>query len=876
MDMSCTKLVNLGLIFYSCATLAASPGDSGTRYTFSFKNVTLRVALDTLIAKGMPVLFGDSDIEGKLTTADCQNCTESEALDSVLRLTGLAWRRVGDEFLITPQRTKEVRKGSSLSGTVEDSLSHEILSGASIYLQSDTVAPDGHLNRWGCSTNRYGFFSFPDVPAGDYTLRVHSLGYKPRAVRITVFSDVPVVPMKIRCLQGEIEMPEIVVERDRGLQAIPTPEVVHVTPATLEKLPALGGESDVLRGLQLLPGVKSISEISSGLFIRGATSDQNLYLLDGATVYNPTHLGGFLSTFNPDALRDVQISKGMFAPENGGRIGGVVDMMMRDGSQDHISGSAGLSLLDARLTVEGPITDGTTFMFSGRRVYLDIVLGAILSNVGGKQDYYFFDVSGKINSRLSASDRLFASVYSGRDTYTQTDQIQLLGPPQERSIIWGNTIGNIRYTHVFSPVVFTTVSAIYTSYRFNTEETGGYLVTEPDFLSRTGIDDLQFRIAMEYYATQKTTISAGAEVVHHQIRADVGTGLNLSTDPLFSRKEVRPVEASVWLSDKWRPVDGLSIDAGLRLTRFASTYGTFTRLEPRTIWQWEVSEDLGLHGALSMSNQFLHSFLDQGLLSFLPTNVMYPATNRVQPTRSLHVSTGADTKLFDGSYSLTTDIYWRNMEDIHQFRQGADFSSGTNLEDQVLDGSGKSYGLEVLLRKTIGDFSGWIGYSLSWTKLHFTQLNGGVPFYPRWDRLHEIGATFSYALGEHWELGATWTFATGQPYTLPTGVYYFNDRAFGFQSPWALATTLPSLDYANIDGTRLPVFHKLDLVFIHKFHWFGLPFQLSLNLYNAYSRKNPFAWEVRNSPDPPNPWAIRITQYTAFPIIPSVGLSAKF
>jgi len=865
--MSCIRATIVILVI--CLS-GASYADAGARYSFSFRNSSLHEALDTLIARGIPILYSDGDIRGRVTTAHCEECGEEEAVDAIVRPTGLTWRKVGGQYLISQYPPGSRSGRGTVSGTVEDSLSHEIVSGASIYLLADTGANDRGPSRWGCSTNRYGFFSFPDVPPGAYTLSVHPLGYKLKTAHIAVLPDVPTAPVVIRCLQAEIEMAEIVVERDRSVEAMAAPEVVHVTPATLEKLPALGGESDVLRGLQLLPGVKSISEISSGLFIRGTTSDENLYLLDGATVYNPTHLGGFLSTFNPDALRDVQVSKGMFAPENGGRIGGVVDMMMRDGSQDHVTGSAGLSLLDARLTVEGPLADGTTFMLAGRRVYLDLVLGTIFNNAGGKQDYYFFDVTGKINSRLSPNDRLFASVYSGRDIYTQGDY------EKQESVVWGNTIGNLRYVHVFSPAVFTTFSAIYTSYKFETEQNTNAAYTEPSWLSQTGIDDLQFRASMEFYATRTMTISAGAELVHHRIRAEIGKGIEYSAFPLVSRPEANPVEGSFWVSDNWRPRDELSVEAGMRVARFSSTNGSFTRIEPRATTQWMINEDVGLHGALSLSNQFLHSFIDQGLLSFLPTNVMYPATGRVQPSRSFHISAGADTRLFDNSYSLTTDVYWRNMEDIHQFRQGADFSPGTNLEDQILIGSGKSYGFEVLLRRTVGGFSGWIGYSLSWTRLQFDQLNGGIPFYPRWDRRHEIGATFSYALGEHWEFGATWTFATGQPYTLPTGVFYFNDRQFGFQSPYAFPTTAPSLDYASIDGTRLPVFHKLDLVFIHKYHWFGLPFQLSLSLYNAYSRKNPFAWEVKNSHDLSTNWAILITQYTAFPIIPSVGLSVKF
>jgi hypothetical protein len=381
---------------------------------------------------------------------------------------------------------------------------------------------------------------------------------------------------------------------------------------------------------------------------------------------------------------------------------------------------------------------------------------------------------------------------------------------------------------------------------------------------------------MEYYATQRTTIIAGAEIVRHQIRAALEKGVDYPGDPLFSRPAVNPLEVSVWISDNWRPNDDLNFDFGGRVARFTSSYGSFTRVEPRATARWLTSNDVQLQGAFSIANQFLLSFIDQGLLSFLPTNIMYPATNQVRPSQSLHMSIGTDTRILDDNYSVTTDVFWRTMDNIHQFRQGADFSAGTNLEDQIITGTGKSYGLEVLLRKVAGDFSGWIGYSLSWTRLQFDQLNGGLSFYPRWDRRHEIGAALSYTLGDHWEFGATWTFATGQPYTLPTGVYYFNDKQFGFQDILASATTTPSLDYANIDGTRLPVFHKLDLVFIHKFHWFDLPFQLYLNLYNAYSRKNPFAWEVRNGPDLSSHWAIIITQYTAFPIIPSVGLSVKF
>jgi hypothetical protein len=878
--MWCIRSSAFRALLLSTAFSGTLADAGGKRIAFTFHDSTLRAALDSLIMRhNVPVLYMDSEVEGKHVSARCEECSEEEALEAILKSTALYWRWTGAQFVISKRKPVNSESKRTVSGIVVDSLSNEYVSGASVYLSNESGVSDESFGKRGCTTNRYGFFSLPDIPSGVYTLTVRTLGYRTARTCVSIADDEQPELQKIRCVPTVIEMQEVLVEAIRSLPAIATPGVVRIDPVTLAQLPALGGESDVLRGLQLLPGVKSISEISSGLYIRGTTSDQNLYLLDGATIYNPTHLGGFLSTFNPDALRDVSIAKGMFSPEYGGRIGGVVDMMMREGTQERISGSGGISLLDARLTVEGPIVEGTTFMVEGRRAYFDFFIPFLHINNGEyTQRYYFYDVAAKVNSRLSESDHLFGSVYIGRDVYSA------LGPSSQVlarvnrgvDIWWGNSTGNLRWTHVFSPNLFATCSAVYSSYKFVAEETSPEELNAPvRWASASGIRDIVLRAQLEYYAGSRSTITAGAEIVQQKIQSDVGTSVSAGINPVFGLPAVTTHQASVWGAENWQAGDDLSITLGARFSRFASSRGTFTRVEPRVSAALKVAEDFTLHAAVSQSSQFLQSFVDRGLVAYLPTNIMYPPTDRVQPSGSFHVSVGTDMKLCDGSYTLSSGLYWRTMQNIHEFKEDATFSAGSNLEGQILAGKGKSYGFELLLRRQEGSFSGWLGYSLSWTTNHFDQINGGEPFSPRWDRRHEIGAAFSYSLGEHWEFGATWTFGTGQPHTLPTGVYSYSE--IGVQAEKSTpASSSSNLDYATRDGSRLPAFHKLDLVFIHKYHWFGLPFQLSLNLYNAYNRMNPFAWEVRDEPDPNSRWSIGITQHTLFPIIPSVGLSVKF
>ncbi|HTY58439.1 MAG TPA: TonB-dependent receptor plug domain-containing protein, partial [Bacteroidota bacterium] len=398
-------------------------------------------------------------------------------------------------------------------------------------------------------------------------------------------------------------MDEILVERDRAFPGVSIPGVILIDPGRLSDLPALGGETDLLRGLQLLPGVKSISELSSGLYIRGTTSDQNLYTLDGATIYNPTHLWGFISTINPDALRDTRLSKGMFSPENGGRIGGVVDMMEREGTQERIRGSAGLSFLDARLSLEGPISEGTTFMVAARRAYFDLILPLVVSRDDPAQRYYFYDVTAKVNTRLSESDHLFASGYLGRDVYTSTSPST---SSETTDIWWGNSTANLRWTHIHSPSLFTVLSAVYSTYNFSSEQNDRYLQIAPLGLSsHSGIQDITVKTLIEYYVGSRTTIRAGVDLVRHQIRSDVGENVAQNPGAIFDRPVITPLCVSLWVSDRWNADDVLAFDIGARLSRFSSSVGSFTRFEPRVSAEMTVAENLLIHGVVSESSQFL-------------------------------------------------------------------------------------------------------------------------------------------------------------------------------------------------------------------------------------------------------------------------------
>lgn len=782
----------------------------------------------------------------------------------------------------------------TISGTVTEANSGEAITGATVALFRESDSGSAKPVRGGIS-NRFGFYSIPKVAPGRYRLVARSIGSQQRAQSILIpESGVPTLvetepadttaadttatecrmsfsadsssPRLNICLQPKGFMGREVVVTDRRYDA--TISTIAIDPLLSQKLPSLGGEPDIMRTLQLLPGIKAGSEISSGLHIRGGSPDQNLILLDGVTVYNPSHIGGFLSTFNSDAIRDVKVMKGVFPAEYGGRLSGVVDMTMREGTQEKFSGTAGISLLNSRLTVEGPISDDITFMVSGRRMYMDLAM-QLAGRPEDVPDYYFYDLNGKLNWRLSESDHLFVSGYFGRDDFKTdprgTDQMLLN---------WGNATGNIRWSHIISPTMFTNFSAIFTNYDcsttlmdlFNGSASSG-------FRTSSQIRDLTLRGEAQIFAGEDHIIKTGFEATEHQFKAnatDVVTELEKIANPA-SLSGVGGVEGGFFLQDEWQITPRLQANIGTRASYFS--YGDYLRIEPRVSLAYSISDNVTARGGYSAHNQYLHMITRNDVA--LPTDIWFPATSIIKPATSQQIAAGVETRLFNNEVLLSVEGYYKTMDNLLEFKDTASFSLVTPLESSFAVGSGKAYGVEFFLNKQVGSFTGWIGYTLSWTDRTFADLNRGKTFFPRFDRRHDISVVATYELSDSWEVGATWVYATGQATTVPQGQFIYGTREEDSYAPES------RYDFSERNGYRLPAFHKLDLNFSHKYQWFNLPFTLSLNVYNAYNRQNVFSQavdkeSVKNEITGESYEKHTLKRVTLFPTLLTVGLSCKF
>lgn len=786
----------------------------------------------------------------------------------------------------------------SLSGVLSEKISGENVIGATVTLKPDTSLANNPLKGMktrGAISNKFGFYSITNLAEGAYTLAVRSIGYQEYSKSILLKAN---QKLDIQLDIQNVRTQEVVVQAEKEKNLGPQVGTVTINTDFIKQLPALGGESDIFRALQLLPGVKSASELSSGLYVRGSSPDENLTLLDGVIVYNPSHLGGFLSTFNSDAVRDVKLIKGAFPAEYGGRLASVLDITMKEGSKEKIKGEGGISMINSRLSLEGPISDNMTFMIAGRRFYLDLMAKLALLLAGTDETetfptYYFYDLNTKLNYKISPDDRLYFSGYFGRDVL---DIAPNANQSQEQTTVdvnWGNTSLNARWAHVVSPELFTNFSFIFSDYSFYTllQDKLGDSITSA-FNAGSGIRDYTLRAEGQYIPNEEHIIKSGLEFTHHRFRADATAEIKE-----LSRFDLEPTlinsfDASYYLQDEWAISSLLKANIGGRAYYFQS--GGYFTFEPRLSLAFMLNENTSLKAAYSHGNQYLH-LVSRDILQ-LPTDLWFPSTDVVKPSTSQQAVLGIETNLFDNNFTFSCETYYKQMQNLLEYKDTAQISLLIPLAESFTTGTGTAYGLELFAQKKVGDITGWIGYTLAWTKRLFPELNNGNEFYPRYDRRHDISVVATYKPNDTWELGASWVYGTGQAYTTATG-YYYNDFSDPFYDNFRRGNNGGnggggggrggnstnnniSKSYSERNGYRIPDFHKLDLNATYSYSWFGLPFKLSMNIYNAYNRKNVFSQRIRDGyydrttgqfVDQPI-----LEQTTLFPIIPTFGLSFKF
>ena len=754
----------------------------------------------------------------------------------------------------------------TLSGIIRESGSGETLPGVSIYCDSLRI---------GVQSNAYGFYSLT-LPEGKHRIKISALGFSAIDSVITFNQNLRV---DFNVGQG-IALKEVVVnaEAKKRISEESQMSVINIPVQQIKDIPALMGEKDVLKVIQLMPGVQKGSEGSSGIYVRGGGPDQNLIILDDANVYNAYHLFGFFSLFNGDALKSVELVKGGFPASYGGRLSSVINMQMKEGNQEEFHGEAGIGLISSRLVLEGPLKKKkSSFLISARRTYVDALIYPFLppEQKGG---YFFYDLNAKLNYTLTDKDRLYLSGYFGKDKFyfnSNNDGFKLKG-----NLNWGNATGTLRWNHIYSGKLFSNTSAIFTNYQLGIGSREEFDSTYFDLQFVSAIRDYTIKHDFDFYPNSKHHIRFGGLAIFHRFKPSAV--VVKSSDALsagISVNSIYTMESGLYVEDDWKISGRLKANIGLRVSHYVANKTSFTNPEPRVSARYSITEKSAVKASYALMNQYLHLLSSTGVS--LPTDLWVPATRNLRPMQSQQWALGWAQELPKG-INLTIEGYYKNMRDISFYKEGASFllidnpegAQGINWEKNITQGKGWSYGSEFLLQKEKGKWSGWIGYTLSWTYVQFDSINFGKKFFPRYDRRHDISIVNIYKFNDRIKLSCTWVYGTGNAITLPVAQYdaaphnpaqidnYSQYNFIGFRN-----------DYGEKNSFRMAPYHRLDvgIQFTKVKERYTRTFELSF--YNAYNRWNPFFYYIEKGVTATQN---KLMQVTLFPILPSVSWSWKF
>jgi hypothetical protein len=760
----------------------------------------------------------------------------------------------------------------TISGTVEDGKTGEKLIGASIY--------NGRTLQ-GTVTNVYGFYSIT-LPADSVQLVIKYLGYTPQIINMKLEKSETI---NIRLSPStELETVEIVARQDK-IEEQSQMSTIEIPVAQIKNIPALLGEVDVLKALQLLPGVQSGGEGSSGFYVRGGGPDQNLILLDGAPVYNASHLFGFFSVFNADAIKNVELVKGGFPARYGGRLSSVLEINMKEGNMKEYHGEGGIGLIASRLTVEGPIKkDTASFIISARRTYIDILTRPFIKMASEGRSYggyYFYDLNAKINWKISPKDHLYLSSYMGNDKFYVHDKYESTNngtrykQTMEFDLGWGNITSALRWNHIINDKMFCNTSLTYSQFRFrirvlqeDTYEDATGSTTEKFTLKYlSGINDWSAKADFDYLPGPNHYIKFGGGNIFHTFNTgalhydagDIDT--TLGVDNIFAN------ESALYIEDDMKLGKKLKINAGIHLAGFFVNGKFYPSIEPRFSGRYLLPKNWALKASYARMTQFIHLLSNSGI--GLPTDLWVPATDIVAPEKSQQVAAGAAKTLFNDEYEFSIEGYYKVMDDIIDYVDGANFiEPNKDWQKKVESGTGWSYGAELFLQRKEGRFTGWVGYTLSWTNRQFDNINNGKVYPYKYDRRHDFEIVGTYKVNDHIDVSATWVYGTGNAISLPQAEYLAVSDNFG---------NLGTVQYyGEKNSFRMAPYHRFDIGanFRKEKESFGRKWERTWNIsvYNLYSRKNPYF--IYFGYDNQGNKAAR--QVSLFPIIPSISYNFKF
>lgn len=749
----------------------------------------------------------------------------------------------------------------SISGYVKDASSGEVLIGATLQVKSNYRA---------VRTNTYGFFSLELEQAND-SLFISYVGYQPLAVEVNADQQKR-YSFELTPLGNTIE--EVVVSGKKQNKNVTSPQMgaFNFTIEEIKNVPVIFGERDILKTIQTLPGVGKGGEGSSSFYVRGGGGDQNLILLDEATVYNASHLLGFFSTFNSDAIKDVELFKGGIPAQYGGRISSVMDIHMIDGNNKKFSGEGGLGLIASRLKLEGPLQrEKSSFMLSGRRTYADMFLKASKDETVKKSKLYFYDLNAKLNYRLNDKNTFYASGYFGKDD---------LGYGDLFSFDWGNATATLRWNHIFSEKLFSNTSFIYSDFTYNVDVNND----ESEFVINSKIENLNLKQDFSYYANSRNTLKFGFNALKQKISpASLRATETSAVNSLIIQKR-HGIELAAYITHEWNPIYWLSMLYGLRATDFmvmgpgtfysfdeegeaisSRSYSSevikhYLRLEPRLSTSFILNDRQSIKASFNRIVQNLHQLTNT--TASLPTDQYVLSSLNIKPQYADQVAVGYFQNFANNKYEFSVEGYYKYMGNQIDFRNGADLQANEFLEGELLFGQGEAYGLELFLRKTKGRLNGWVSYTLGKSQRQFDQINEGRWFNARQDRTHDVSVVGLFKLTEKWNLGANFVYYTGNAITFPSGKYTVDEKTMYY--------------YTERNGYRMPDYHRLDLSATYEPQIKDKRFKSSwsFGLYNVYNRKNAYIIDFRENENNPN--ITEAYKIALFGIIPSVTWNFKF
>ncbi len=746
----------------------------------------------------------------------------------------------------------------SLHGIIKSKKTGETIIGASISVVGTSI---------GASSNEYGFYSL-SLPAGPNSILVSAVGMKPAEMKISLAKH---EELNVELEEASRELDSVTVSSSASGRSLTNPQmgIEKINIAAIKNVPVLFGEKDVFKTMQLLPGVKSVGDGNSGFYVRGGAADQNLVLLDEAPVYNASHLLGFFSTFNSDAIKNVTLYKGDMPPKYGGKLSSVVDIKMNDGNNQDFSMSGGIGLIASRINVEGPIQrDKSSFLVSARRTYVDVFLQLFGDSTIKKTKLYFYDLNTKINFILGEKDKLYLSGYFGRDVLSQDE---LTG------INWGNATATLRWNHIFSNKLFSNTSLIFSNYNYKINSNS----TTTNFHILSQIRDWNIKNELQWYLNTGHTLNFGADFIYHTLKPGE---ISVSGGPAQGLPDRYSLESAFYANDVWRISNRLSVSFGARLSVFSilgegdyyeindegevtdtfhyqkgDVVKTYLVAEPRVSTSYRLNDNSSIKFSIARNSQNLHLISNSSSTS--PTDKWIASTNIIKPELANQFAVGYYRNFKENNYEFSSEAYFKTMANQIDYRDGAEVFTNDPIETQLLFGKGRAYGIELSVKKKQGRLTGWVNYTLSKTERQFAGINNGNWYNARQDRTHDIALVGIYQLNSKWTLSATWVYYTGDAITYPSGKYTIDGEVYFY--------------YSERNGYRMPSYHRLDLGAtkqLKKTSKFSS--ELNFTLYNAYGRSNAYVVNFQESESDPD--KTEAVKTSLFNFVPTISYNFKF